>query len=204
LHQAECYADPKTRLTVVRRMLAKRFQEPLPPNLTLQQMRGREGQRVRAIYQAVSKETGVPWDGRRYDQDDWNAADPINRALSAANALLYGLCHAAILSAGYSAAIGFLHTGKLLSFVYDIADFYKTETTIPLAFEIVREENGNIEKRTRAACRQVFFAAQLMDRILPDIAKVLDAPDDLKERSGELEGRAVSLADRTRGGDISG
>jgi CRISPR-associated protein Cas1 len=118
--------------------------------------------------------------------------------------LLYGLCHAAILSAGYSAAIGFIHTGKLLSFVYDVADFYKTETTIPLAFEMARQGRNDVEQRTRIACRQCFYAAQLTDRILPDIAEVLNAPDDLEERPNELEGRAVSLADRTQRRDVPG
>ena len=75
----------------------------------------------------------------KYDQDDWNKGDPINRALSAANACLYGVCHAGILSAGYSAALGFVHTGKMLSFVYDIADLYKTEMTIPVLSGLLRE-----------------------------------------------------------------
>jgi CRISP-associated protein Cas1 len=204
LRQAQLFCDHKQRLAVIRRMLAKRFDEPLPDNLTLQQMRGREGYRVRAIYKAVSERTGVPWSGRNYDQSNWDHADPVNRALSAANALLYGLCHAAILSAGYSPAIGFLHTGKMLSFVYDVADFYKTETTIPLAFEVVQQGREHVEKRIRLATRRAFFAANLMNRILPDIAEVLDAPDDLQERPNELEGRAVSLADRTRRRDLRG
>ena len=45
-----------------------------------------------------------------------------NRCLSAATACLHGLTEAAVLAAGYAPAIGFLHTGKPLSFVYDIAD----------------------------------------------------------------------------------
>ena len=189
LRQAELYADQKKRLQVVRRMLKKRFpNEPMAPNLTLQQMRLMEGRRVRDVYDRIAKETGISWSGRRYDQGNWENADPVNRSLSMANALLYGLCHAAILSAGYSAAIGFLHSGKLLSFVYDVADFYKTEVTIPLAFQIIREKAQNVEKRTRIACRQAFFQAQIVERILPDIAEVLNAVDDLEECPNELEG----------------
>jgi CRISPR-associated protein Cas1 len=119
----------------------------------------------------------------------------VNRALSAANACLYGLCHAAIVSAGYSAGLGFIHTGKLLSFVYDIADLYKTEVTVPVAFRAAATEADGIERRTRLGCRQAFHDAKLMERILPDIAEVLaDAGDDLGESPGEFEGRAVSLA----------
>ncbi|MCC6680465.1 MAG: CRISPR-associated endonuclease Cas1 [Phycisphaeraceae bacterium] len=72
----------------------------------------------------------MPWQGRTYNRKEWFAGDPVNRALSAANTCLYGLVHAAIISAGYSPAIGFIHTGKQLSFVYDIADLYKAELTI--------------------------------------------------------------------------
>ena len=80
---------------------------------------------------------GVPWAGRAYRREQWGSADPINRALSAANSCLYGICHAAIVSAGYSPALGFIHTGKMLSFVYDIADLYKSKLTIPVAFRVV-------------------------------------------------------------------
>ena len=99
-----------------------RFSEKLDPSLNLQQVRGMEGLRVRDAYVKVSRETGVTWSGRSYRRDEWNKADPVNRALSCANSCLYGICHAAIVSAGYTPALGFVHTGKMLSFVYDIAD----------------------------------------------------------------------------------
>ena len=139
LRQVELASNPLARMTVIRRMYAKRFRESLDTNLTLEQIRGMEGARVRNAYFQASQEHNIPWVGRRYDRRNWKNADPINRALSAANALLNGLCHAAIISGGYSPAIGFIHTGKQLSFVYDIADLYKVETTIPLAFQTVSE-----------------------------------------------------------------
>ncbi|MFH2100112.1 MAG: type I-E CRISPR-associated endonuclease Cas1e, partial [Pseudomonadota bacterium] len=173
LRQAGLWADETQRLPVARRMFSKRFS--VPPDASLQQMRGMEGSRVRAAYRALAEEHGVEWKARRYDQGNWDYADPLNRALSTANALLYGLCHAAILSAGYSAAIGFIHTGKMLSFVYDVADFYKAEVTIPTAFACVARGVSDLERRVRMACREAFFHAGLKSRILPDIAEVLDA-----------------------------
>jgi CRISPR-associated protein Cas1 len=204
LKQVELYANEKKRMRVVRAMYTKQFKAPVSIHLSLQQLRGKEGSRVRANYQRCAEEYGVPWKSRSYDQGEWDWADPINRALSTANALLHGLCHAAILSAGYSAAIGFIHTGKMLSFVYDVADWYKSDVTVPLAFRLVSEGADEIERRTSRACRQAFFAARLSDRILPDIAEVFNAGDHLEERSGELEGRAVSLADRSGSGGVSG
>src|SRR5207249_109763 len=132
--QARLWADPAQRLQVARRLYQMRFPEPWDDALTLQQLRGKEGIRVRDAYQRASRETDVPWTGRSYNRGSWSAADPVNRALSSATSCLYGVCHAAIVSAGYSPAIGFIHTGKMLSFVYDVADLYKPEIAIPIAF----------------------------------------------------------------------
>src|SRR3972149_10993562 len=118
---------PAAHLAVVRKMYALRFEEDLPDTLTLQEVRGREGARVRATYQRIAEECGIAWTRRNYDMSDWNKADLPNRCLSSATASLYGVVHAAIVSAGYSAALGFVHTGRPLSFVYDIADLYKPD-----------------------------------------------------------------------------
>ena len=204
LRQAHLFADPEARQAVVRRMYQKRFSEQLSPEHSIEQIRGMEGARVRKAYAEAAKQYGLNWDGRNYDQNNWFAADPLNRALSAANACLYGLCYAGILSAGYSPAIGFVHTGKMLSFVYDIADLYKTEICVPVSFQTVAESSVEVERRVRLAARDYFYESKLMRRILPDIAEVLDARDDLEELPGELEGRAVTLADTAPHGSIPG
>lgn len=174
LHQARMWASPQERLEVVRRLYQMRFPERLDPKLTLRQIRGMEGIRVRRAYAELSRQTGVPWSGRSYQRGRWNAADPVNRALSAANSCLYGICHAAIVSAGFSPAIGFIHTGKMLSFVYDIADLYKTEITVPVAFRVAAEGPSDVERRTRHCCREAFSSRRLLQRIIPDIKAVLD------------------------------
>lgn len=177
MRQARLALDERSRLQVVVRMYLSRFsEESVDPGTTLQQLRGKEGIRVRQAYADASKATGVPWHGRDYKRKDWQAGDPVNRALSAANACLYGLVHAAILSAGYSPAIGFIHSGKQLSFVYDVADLYKAELTIPAAFEVAASRPDDIEQEVRRLLRRRLFSARLMQRILPDIAKVLDVP----------------------------
>jgi CRISPR-associated protein Cas1 len=173
LWQAHLCSDPARRLGVVMQMYRMRFQEVLDPALTLQQVRGREGIRVREAYARASRETGVPWGGRSYQRFDWHSADPVNRALSAANSCLYGVCHAAIVSAGYSPALGFIHTGKMLSFVYDIADLYKADITVPLAFRAAVEGKEGLEGRVRRACRDEFHRQRLLQRIVPDIDRAL-------------------------------
>jgi CRISPR-associated protein Cas1 len=172
--QARLASHPVARLKVVVRMYCKRFDERIDPQTTLQQLRGREGIRVREAYARASREHGVPWSGRAYKRDGWNCADPVNRALSCANSCLYGLVHAAILCGGYSPGLGFIHCGKQLSFVYDIADLYKEQFTIPTAFAVAAEGTTDIETRVRRNCRDSFHSGKLMERILPDIADVLD------------------------------
>lgn len=163
LQQATIWANPESRLNIVRRMYEMRFPDPLEQGLTLRQIRGKEGARVRTAYARASDQYGIPWSGRNYDRVDWDQADPINRALSAANACLYGVCHAAIVALGYSPALGFIHTGKMLSFVYDIAELYKMELTVPAAFMEVARGSHKLESRVRHRCRDLFRPGELWD-----------------------------------------
>ena len=169
IEQAMQWADPKLHLDVVRRMYRMRFETELDNHLSLEQIRGMEGVRVREAYAALSHETGVAWSGRAYS-GDWASSSPINRALSTAHACLYGLCHAAIVSTGFSPGLGFVHTGKSLAFVYDIADLYKVNVTMPIAFRAVGTSMG---ADVRRACRTEFRRIKLIERIVPDIQRCL-------------------------------
>lgn len=178
LRQASLWADPNERMRIVRRMYEMRFDEPLPPDMTLRQIRGKEGARVRAAYARASEMFGVEWTGRRYRRDEWDATEPINRALSAANACLYGVCHAAIVALGYSPAIGFIHTGKMLSFVYDMADLYKVDLTVPVAFEEAAKGTEELESRVRHRCRDIFYEQRLLKRIVQDLETLFGAVEE--------------------------
>lgn len=191
LRQAALATDQAARLVVVRRMYAMRFQEEVRPGVNVEQMRGMEARRVRQVYADASKASGVEWSGRSYDRSDWHSGDTVNRALSSANSCLYGVCHAAILSVGLSPAIGFIHTGKQLSFVYDIADLYKTEITIPLAFAVAKEKPPEFERVTRLRCRDLFREQKLLQRVVPDVLKVLDIRQAATEAFGPDEDPAL-------------
>ena len=187
LHQARLATDETRRLEVVKRMYRMRFGEPVDEALTVEALRGMEGARVRDAYARLSQQTGVEWTGRRYDRGDWASATPVNRALSAANACLYGLCHAAILAAGYSPALGFIHTGKQLSFVYDLADLYKIELTLPLAFGIAQADPPDLERQVRLRCRDAFREGKLLGRLVPDMQRALAVPDDAWDAEAVLD-----------------
>lgn len=187
IRQAQLVSDPKLRLRVVRRMYEARFQEEIAPDCTLEQIRGMEGARVRRAYTEAARRYHVLWFGRNFDRGNWGHADPINRALSSANACLNSICHAALVSAGYSPGLGFIHTGKQLSFVYDIADLYKTQLTVPLAFRLTAESPLKIESRIRFACRDLFQRTQLLGRIVDDVERLLNLSRPFRTASLGLE-----------------
>ena len=175
LYQAKLALDDELRLKVVRKMYEVRFGEPAPARRSVDQLRGIEGARVREMYKLIARQHRVNWRARDYDQKDWDAADIPNRCLSAATSCLYGITEAAVLAAGYAPAVGFIHTGKPLSFVYDIADLYKFETVVPIAFRIAGSDPANPERQVRLACRDLFRSSRLLSRIIPSIEEVLSA-----------------------------
>ena len=175
LYQAKLALDPVLRLKVVRKMYAIRFGEEPPARRSVEQLRGIEGARVREMYKLIAKKYGVEWKARNYDTSDWDKGDIPNRCLSSATACLYGVTEAAVLAAGYAPAVGFIHTGKPLSFVYDIADIYKFETVVPVAFRVAAKSHGNPEQMVRLGCRDIFRETRLLDRIIPDIEEILAA-----------------------------
>jgi len=177
LYQAKLALDETLRLKVVRKMFELRFGEPAPERRSVDQLRGIEGARVRKTYQLLAKKYNVEWNGRRYDPKDWNKGDTINQCISAATSCLYGISEAAILAAGYAPAIGFLHTGKPLSFVYDIADIIKFETVVPVAFKVAAKKSHRPDRDVRIACREAFRSSKILKRIIPLIEDVLSAGD---------------------------
>jgi CRISP-associated protein Cas1 len=175
LYQAKLALDDAARLKVVRKMYELRFGEKSPDRRSVEQLRGIEGARVRKLYELLAQRSGLKWDRRHYDPDNWDGSDVLNKCVSAANACLYGITEAAVLAAGYAPAIGFIHTGKPLSFVYDVADLFKFDTVVPIAFQIAARKPSESERAVRLACRDIFRREKVLERIIPTIEEVLAA-----------------------------
>ncbi len=175
LYQAKLALDDELRLKVVRKMFELRFGEPAPQRRSVDQLRGIEGAKVRKTYQLLAKQYNVKWNGRKYDPKDWEKGDVINKCISAATSCLYGVTEAAILAAGYAPAIGFVHSGKPLSFVYDIADIIKFETVVPLAFRIASKHPHKPDKEIRVGCRHLFRKDKVLKKLIPLIEDILSA-----------------------------
>lgn len=173
-------------------MYQMRFPGEDVSKLTMQQLRGREGARVRNVYRHHSKITGVKWDRRDYDPDDFEDSDLVNKALSAANVALYGVVHSVIVALGLSPGLGFVHTGHDLSFVYDIADLYKAQLTIPIAFEIAAniEETEDVGSITRRRVRDEMVDGKIMNQIVKDVQFILEV-----EAENEITTDSLNLWD---------
>lgn len=186
IRQAALVSDKKQHLQVVRKMYQLRFPGEDISQLTLPQLRGREGARVREVYRRASEEWGVEWNGRVYDPEDFSAGDAVNQALSAGHVCLYGLAHAVIAAMGCTPGLGFVHVGHEKSFVYDVADLYKAEVTIPIAFEIAAEQPEDLPAVVRRRVRDAMVEQHILERMVHDIKYLLSDGEALSEDGNEV------------------
>lgn len=190
--QAELVTNERSRLRVARRMYQMRFPTEDVSKLTMQQLRSHEGARVRRKYRELSKKYNVPWKKRVYNPDDFAGGDPVNQALSAAHVALYGLVHSVVAAFGLSPGLGFVHTGHDRSFVYDVADLYKAEITVPIAFAVAAEaeEGQDIGQLARLRTRDAFVDGKILKRMVKDLQMLLEIPEE-----EQIEAEPLSLWD---------
>ncbi|MFF8367074.1 type I-E CRISPR-associated endonuclease Cas1e [Rhodococcus erythropolis] len=194
--QARAWADDTQRLAVATAMYEKRFgKDTVPLGTTLEQLRGMEGQRVKAHYRLLAQQYKIGRFRRTYDRAKWDNQDPVNLALSSANTCLYGIVHAATCALGCSPALGFVHNGNQQAFIYDIADLYKAELTLPLAFSL--HASTNPEAEARRSFRDGLRLFRLLPRIVHDIQELLDPHSD--RETPDPEEQLVDLWDPIAG-----
>lgn len=183
--QARIVTNQRSRLACARAMYGMRFPGEDVSRATMAQLRGREGARMKRVYTQESVRTGVYWNRRSYDPNDFDSGDPINQALTAANAALYGIAHSVIAALGFIPALGVIHTGTDRSFVYDIADLYKAEVAIPVAFDCVAAADGKTSSQVRRAIRDKVVELRLMERMVRDLFLLMEVPRE--EQVSDIE-----------------
>lgn len=171
---SEIHASRKLRTEVARRMFRMRFGEEVDVDgQTIKALRGMEGKRVKALYTEMGAKYGVTWKGRNYNPENWQLADNINRAVSAANASLYALTTAVVCAMGYLPQLGFIHSAGTLPFVFDVADIYKPETTLVAAFHTLSINPKAEEKEVLNRLKTIIEENRLLYRMPRDIEKLL-------------------------------
>ncbi|GAA4919371.1 CRISPR-associated protein Cas1 [Stackebrandtia albiflava] len=200
--QARAFASDRERLRVARDMYRMRFPDDDPTDYDMRTLRGKEGTRVKQCYRTHAERTGVAWTRREYDRTDFAGGTPINQALSAGTACLYGICHSVIVAMGMSPGLGFVHTGYYPAFVHDIADLYKADYSIPNAFDVVADGADDIPREARTRLRARFASGALMKRCVADLQRLLFPDGDVDEDGRDLTVTATLWDDRL--GEVPG
>jgi CRISPR-associated endonuclease Cas1, subtype I-E/ECOLI len=194
--QATKWANRRTRLEVAREMYRMRFPDENPDGLTRHELLGREGRRVKDCYRAQAARVGVPWSGRIYTPGSFDTGDPVNQAVTAAAQCMYGIAQTTIHALGCAPGLGFIHSGHELAFVLDIADLYKTEIAIPIAFDVAAESPEDVGSRTRRAIRDHVNKTSLLRRCVNDIKRLLLPDEEASDPTGDDYDRVTLQSDR--------
>ena len=174
LRQARLSAHPEHSVSVARAFFARRFPDADLKDKTLQEMMGMEGLRVRNLYDEKARQYNVGWKGRSFTPGSFELSDVTNQILTAANAALYGILCSCVHALGYSPHLGFIHSGSPLPFIYDLADLYKGELCVDLAFSLTLSLAGEYNKyAVSEAFRRRVLNMDLLARIPEDIESLI-------------------------------
>jgi len=178
---AERWADPGLRLDTARRLYAWRFGRVLP-HRDIETLRGIEGARMKESYRLVAQRFGIEWHGRRYDRDNPEAADLPNQAVNHAATFVEAAADIAVAAVGALPPLGFIHEGSSNAFTLDIADLWRVEVTLPLAFASVQavksgKGDASIEREVRKRAARLFRQEKLIPKMIDRIKALFDVDD---------------------------
>ncbi len=177
--QARVWADAEgARLSIARRLYAWRLGEVLPhQDITV--LRGIEGARMKETYRLLAKRHGIQWDGRRYDRANPNAADAPNQAINHAATAVEAAAAIAVAATAAVPQLGFIHEDSANAFILDIADLYRDQMTLPIAFQAVKAAEKDptvpLERQVRRIAGRAFRDQGLIPGMIDRIKSLFDA-----------------------------
>lgn len=182
--QARLWSDEDSRIAVARKMYAIRFGE-LPPQRDLDALRGIEGTRIKRVYSNLAQQFDVEWNGRRFDRSNPDANNLINKTINHAAVAMYAAANIAVASVGAIPQLGFIHESSGHAFALDIADLFRSDTTLPIAFEAARKcqrrSDFDPESTTRRLAAQRMRRDDVIPNMIDKIKKVLDGDDNRRD-----------------------
>ena len=187
LRQVRYHESKTLHMQVVRLMYKMRYPDEHLSRKSLDELRGIEGVHVKELYEELAMKYEIQWSGRSYKVNDFKEQDTINRALTTAHQVLYGIIRSVLHLTGFSSAIGFIHTGKMDSFVYDMADLYKEKISIPIAFETVSKNLADLDSAVREAMREKVLEFRLLKQIVKDLKILFECSDKDVKNLEQLE-----------------
>jgi len=178
-HQMIKWAKPQSRLAVARRMYAIRLGEILPSR-DIETLRGIEGARVKESYRVMAERFGVPWKGRRYDRADPDAADMANQAINHAATAVRAAAAIAVTATATIPQLGFIHEDSGQAFALDIADLYRDDLTLTIAFGAAKEAadaDETVDRIVRRRASKAFVEKKVIPDMIDRIKQVLGAEE---------------------------
>lgn len=177
--QARVWADAEgARLSIARRLYAWRLGEVLP-HQDIAVLRGIEGARMKETYRLLAKRHGIQWDGRRYDRANPNAADAPNQAINHAATAVEAAAAIAVAATSAVPQLGFIHEDSANAFTLDIADLYRDQMTLPIAFQAVKAAEKDptvpLERQVRRIAGRAFRDQGLIPGMIDRIKTLFDA-----------------------------
>ncbi len=181
--QAELWANKNSRLDVARRMYAKRLGEILP-HRDLHVLRGIEGARAKAMYRLLADQYGVPWHGRRFDRANPVGNDLPNQAINHAAAAVQAAASLAVQAVGALPQLGFIHEDSGQSFVLDIADLFRDQITLPIAFSAAKHAQSGIDQPHDRLVRRLAAQTFRQKSVIPSMIDAIKSMLQLGDESG--------------------
>jgi CRISPR-associated protein Cas1 len=176
---AERWADPKLRLDTARRLYAWRFGRVLP-HRNIEALRGIEGARIKESYRLLAQRFGIEWHGRRYDRNNPDTADLPNQAINHAATFVEAAADIAVAAVGALPPLGFIHEESSNAFTLDIADLWRIDLTVPLAFGAAKAclegKADNLEREVRRRAAAAFRQHKLIPKMIERIKELLECP----------------------------
>ena len=178
--QAELWNDARARLRVARRMYAWRLGEVLPEQ-DIMNMRGIEGRAHAEVIQPAGSQVR-----HRLARTPLRPAGPgIGRCPQPSHQSrrngLGGCGNHCCGGHGNLAAARFIHEDAAVAFCLDIADLFRTETTIPVAFEAVRQHQANeaisLERHVRRLAGRRIKETKIIPKMIDRITELIDRDD---------------------------
>lgn len=172
---ALAWADETERLRIARTMYAWRLGEVLPAS-DIAVLRGIEGARMKETYRQLADAYGVAWKGRRYDRSSPTANDLANNAINHASAAVRALAEVAVAVTGAIPQLGFIHEDSGHAFSLDIADIFRDDTLLPLAFGAMKQfrpdGQDEIERLVRREARDLFRSGRVIERMIQKVKEL--------------------------------
>lgn len=177
---AHLWANPSKRLDIARKLYAWRFGRVLP-HRDIEVLRGIEGSRLKEAYKILAQKYGVHWRGRLYDRDDPESADLPNQAINHAATFMEAAADIAVAAVGALPPLGFIHEDSSNAFTLDIADLFRVDVTLPLAFSAVQEyqkhREQSLEREIRKRAAKLFRQEKVIPKMIDRIKELFGVDD---------------------------